>query len=279
MLKYRIDEHIIWRIESLFITNLLDKSESRIIVARKKNFSVLEYVKDISVTPSQAEIAYFASAMNVRKRQLIIELSEEVGAIVQSGEIQLIIGDIDASAGIKDTGDLIKKFVNSTVTNESIIKPYYVGKGTLVLEPTFNYILLEDLSDWPDGLIVEDSMFLACEDTVEMDTISRTTLSSALLGREGLFNSVFYGTGMLALESPVPREELIEVELKDDSIKIDGNMAIAWSPTLEFTVQKSSKTLVGSAVTGEGFVNVYEGTGKVLIAPVRNNKGISIPNN
>ncbi len=263
----------------MFITNLLDKSESRIIVARKRNFSVLEYVKDISVTPSQAEMAYFASAMNVRKRQLIIELSEEVGAIVQSGEIQLIIGDIDASTGIKDTGDLIKKFVNSTVTNESIIKPYYVGKGTLVLEPTFNYILLEDLSDWPDGLIVEDSMFLACEDTVEMDTISRTTLSSALLGREGLFNSVFYGTGMLALESPVPREELIEVELKDDSIKIDGNMAIAWSPTLEFTVQKSSKTLVGSAVTGEGFVNVYEGTGKVLIAPVRNNKGISIPNN
>ena len=44
-------------------------------------------------------------------------------------------------------------------------------------------------------------------------------------------------------------------------------MAIAWSSTLEFKVEKSSKSLVGSAVSGEGFVNVYRGTGKVLVAP------------
>ncbi|MCR5738245.1 MAG: AIM24 family protein [Lachnospiraceae bacterium] len=261
----------------MFTTNLLQKSESRNVVAQKKNFSVLEYVKDISVTPSQAEEAYFASAMNVRKRQLIIDLQKNTGALVQAREIQLIIGDIEADTGIRGAGDFIKKAVNSVVTNESIVKPYYVGEGKLVLEPTYNYILLQDLDEWPDGLIIEDSMFLACEDTVEIDTISRTTLSSALLGREGFFNSVFYGSGMIALESPVPEGELIEVVLDDDCIKIDGNMAIAWSPNLTFTVQKSSKTLVGSAVTGEGFVNVYEGTGKVLIAPVRSNKGISVP--
>lgn len=263
----------------MYTTNLLENSESRKIITKKKNFSVLEYIKDISVTPAQAEMAYFASAMNVRKRQLIIELSDEAGALVQSGEIQLILGDVEASTGIKGAGDLLKKVVNSAVTNETIIKPYYVGNGTLVLEPTYNYILLEDLGEWPDGLMVEDRMFLACEDTVEMDTASRTTLSSAILGREGLFNSVFFGSGLIALESPVPGDELIVVDLKDDCIKIDGNMAIAWSSNLKFTVQKSSKTLVGSAVTGEGFVNVYEGTGKVLIAPVRSNKGISVPEN
>ena len=261
----------------MYTTNLIENSESRRIIAKKNNFSVLEYIKDISVTPSQAEMAYFASAMNVRKRQLIIELSDDVGVFVQSGEIQLILGDIDANTGIKGAGDLLKKVVNSAVTNESIVKPYYVGNGTLVLEPTYKYILLENLDDWPEGLIIEDSMFLACEDTVEIDTISRTTLSSAILGREGLFNSVFYGSGMIALECPVPDDELIVVDLKDDCLKIDGNMAIAWSPNLKFTVQKSSKTLVGSAVTGEGFVNVYEGTGKVLIAPVRSNIGISVP--
>ena len=69
------------------------------------------------------------------------------------------------------------------------------------------------------------------------------------------------------LESPVPREELIEFELNNDVLKIDGNMAIAWSNTLEFKVEKSGKSLIGSAVSGEGLVNVYRGTGKVLMAP------------
>ena len=46
-------------------------------------------------------------------------------------------------------------------------------------------------------------------------------------------------------------------------------MAIAWSNSLEFTVEKSTRSLLGSAVAGEGFVNVYRGTGKILMAPVR----------
>ena len=44
-------------------------------------------------------------------------------------------------------------------------------------------------------------------------------------------------------------------------------MAIAWSGSLNFTVEKSTKSLLGSAVSGEGFVNVFRGTGTVLMAP------------
>lgn len=57
-------------------------------------------------------------------------------------------------------------------------------------------------------------------------------------------------------------------DIDNDVVKIDGNMAIAWSPSLNFTVERSSKTLVGSAVSGEGLVNVYRGTGKILMAPI-----------
>ena len=72
-----------------------------------------------------------------------------------------------------------------------------------------------------------------------------------------------------ALIRELSEELLIEVELDNDQIKIDGNMAIAWSGALNFTVEKSTRSLIGSAVAGEGFVNVYRGTGKVLMAPVR----------
>ena len=50
--------------------------------------------------------------------------------------------------------------------------------------------------------------------------------------------------------------------------QVDGNMAIAWSGSLNFTVERSGKSLIGSAASGEGLVNVYRGTGKVLLAPV-----------
>ena len=76
------------------------------------------------------------------------------------------------------------------------------------------------------------------------------------------------GNGVAALESNVPEDELIEVILENDELKIDGNLAVCWSSNLEFTVERSTKILVGSAVSGEGLVNVYRGTGRVLMCPV-----------
>ena len=73
---------------------------------------------------------------------------------------------------------------------------------------------------------------------------------------------------MLFRSSNVPEDELIEVILENDELKIDGNLAVCWSSNLEFTVERSTKTLVGSAVSGEGLVNVYRGTGRVLMCPV-----------
>ena len=86
-------------------------------------------------------------------------------------------------------------------------------------------------------------------------------------GNEGLFNLGIQGYGALCLESPCPKEELIEVTLDNDELKVDGNMALAWSGSLNFTVERSGKSLIGSAASGEGLVNVYRGTGKVLLAP------------
>ena len=258
-------------------TNLFDNTESRVVAAQKGVFSVIEYLRDISVSPDMAQVAYFASEMNVRKRQLVAELDGKTGVIAQGGAMQLLIGQIEASAGIRGAGDLFKKLAASTVTEEPAIKPLYTGEGTLVLEPTFNHIILLDMDTWTGDAVIEDGMFLACEDTVETVVTGRKTVSSLILGKEGLFNTTLTGSGIAALESPVPADELITVELDDDTLRIDGNMAVAWSSGLKFTVEKTTKTLAGSFASGEGLVNVYEGTGRVLIAPVRRNFGITAP--
>ncbi len=255
-------------------TNLFNQTEIHKVVAQKGCYSVLEYDHDVSVSEGTAINAYFASKMNVRKRQVIAELKGN-GVIVQAGAMQLMLGPVEAATNVTGAGDLLKKMVGSKVTGESTIKPQYTGNGLLVLEPTYKYILLEDLDNWNGNMVIEDGMFLACDNTVGMSVTARSTLSSAVLGQEGLFNTALTGKGTVVLESPVPASELIVVDLENDVVKIDGNMAIAWSNTLKFTVERTTKTLVGSAASGEGLVNVYRGTGRILIAPVAEKRIVS----
>lgn len=132
---------------------------------------------------------------------------------------------------------------------------------------------LIDTADWGGSIVLDDGLFLACESKLKHKTVARSNFSSAIAGGEGLFNLGIQGNGILCLESKCPKEELIEIELSNDVLKVDGNFAIAWSGSLSFTVERSGKSLVGSAASGEGLVNVYRGTGKVLLAPVT--KGIA----
>ncbi|MCI8579070.1 MAG: AIM24 family protein [Lachnospiraceae bacterium] len=244
--------------------NLYDNGNMK-LVASLGCVKVFEHQRDLSVTPSSAMAAYYASEMNVRKRQVLIELNGN-SFTVQAGAMQWTAGAVSMTSGIKSVGDFLGKAITSKVTKESAAKPEYQGNGLVMLEPTYKHILLEDLSQW-GSMVLEDGLFLACDSRIRQNVAARTTLSSAVAGKEGLFNLCLTGNGIAVLESPVPRDELIEFDIKDDEVKIDGNMAIAWSNTLKFTVERSSKSLVGSAVSGEGLVNVYRGTGKLLMAP------------
>jgi uncharacterized protein (AIM24 family) len=177
--------------------------------------------------------------------------------------------NVKTTTKLKSVGDFFGKAVKGSVTGESAIKPEYTGDGTLVLEPTYKHILLLDVADWNGSVVLDDGLFLACESSLKHKAVMRSNFSSAVAGGEGLFNLGIQGNGILCLESPCPREELVEVILNNDVLKVDGNYAIAWSGSLDFTVERSGKSLIGSAASGEGLVNVYRGTGKVLLAPVR----------
>lgn len=258
-------------------TNLFQATDAHEIVNKAGRFYLLEYGKDISVTPESASAAFFAAKMNVHKKQVIARLNNDGGVILQAGAMQMMIGHLRAATNVSGAGDLMKKYIGGKVTGETAIKPRYEGTGYLVLEPTYRYILFENLDDWDGNMVIEDGMFLACDDSIGMKVTARSTLSSAVLGNEGLFNTSLVGEGIAVLESPVPADELIIVDLVKDEIRIDGSMAIAWSKTLEFTVERTTKTLIGSAASGEGLVNVYRGTGRVMIAPVARNRGIAVP--
>ena len=248
------------------VKNFTDNNDIKML-KQMGPFTVVEYLRDLSVTPMTAEVSYFSNLMNVRKRQVICNLAVSP-VTVQSGSMQWMIGNVNATTGIKGVGDLFSKAVRGKVTGESAIKPEYTGNGQMILEPTYKHIILLNLEEWNGSIVLDDGLFLACESKLQQKAVMRTNISSAIAGNEGLFNLGILGNGVLCIESPCPEEELIEIELENDVLKIDGNMAIAWSGSLEFTVERSGKSLVGSAASGEGLVNVYRGTGKVLFAPI-----------
>lgn len=254
------------------VKNFISDNANRNIDVTSSNgcFAIAEYDHDMSVTPMSAMAAYFSSEMDVHKRQLVCDLSQARGGIVlQAGAMQWMLGDVSMVSGIKGAGDLMGKMLKSAVTKETVSKPEYKGNGIVVCEPTYKHLIIGSLEEWNGAVVLEDGMFLACEASIKQTVVARRTLSSAVAGGEGLFNLCLKGkTGLFVAESRVPMEDLIEIEMRDDVLKIDGNYAVAWSDTLEFTVERSAKTLMGSAVSGEGLVNVYRGTGKVWMEPL-----------
>ena len=248
------------------IKNFQDNDDVR-TVDQLGPFTVIEYLRDLSVTPGSAMTAYYCNEMNVRKRQVLCDLGQ-ADITIQAGAMQWMVGDVKATTGVKGVGDLLGKAIRGKATGESAIKPEYTGSGTLVLEPTYKHLILMDAAEWNGSVVLDDGLFLACDSRLQHKAVMRTNFSSAVAGGEGLFNLSLNGTGVFCIESDCPKEELVEITLKDDVLKVDGNFAIAWSNSLQFTVERSSKSLIGSAASGEGLVNVYRGTGKVLLAPV-----------
>ena len=244
-----------------------EEGKNRTCVSELDAVKVYEYKRDLSTNPLSAMFAYYASEMNIRKRQVWIELKNDSYRL-QAGAMQMMIGNISVKSDVKDAGDFLGKMVKSVVNNESAVKPLYSGSGTLILEPTYKHIILVNPNDWDGGIVVEDGMYLASSGDIAIDMQSRANLSSAILGGEGLFNTKLVGDGVAVLESSIPYDELMEITLENSIARIDGPYAVAWSGSLQFTVEKVNTSVISSMATGEGVVNVYRGTGKILVAPI-----------
>lgn len=253
---------------SVQLSNYMD-NPNVIVLENKGSMAVIEYKSDLSVNPSAAITEYFCAQMNIRQRQLLCEVDANHGIILQAGAMQAMLGNINATTGVKGVGDLIGKAFAGKLTGESVIKPEYVGEGMLITEPTYKHLVLFDVAEFGGSVILDDGLFLASENTLKQKVQARTNLSSAVAGGERLFNLSLNGSGMFCIESPCPRNEMITIDLKDDVVKLDGNFAMMWTSGLKFTVERSGKTLIGSAASGEGLVNVYRGTGRIIVKPLR----------
>ena len=230
-------------------------------------FQVLEY--DDLRGGSDVKTAFMLSYMrdaNIKLRQLRIVL-QGGGVYTEPNALSFMRGPIEVSTNTGGLMGLSKKFVSSKISGEPVIKPLFKGTGEILLEPSFGHYAILQLEK--EEIIIDDELFFAAEDTIDISVTTMKSISSALFGSEGFFQTKLSGTGIVVLEIPVPETEIFKYSLVDDVLKIDGSFSILRTAGIQFTVEKTTKTLIGSGFSGEGLLKVFRGTGEVWLMPTK----------
>ena len=107
--------------------NLYDNKNVEVI-SSKGGVKVLEYKKDLSVDAASAINAYFASEMNVRKRQVLIELNGNAYTI-SAGSMQWTAGSVKMAADVKGIGDF---FGNFPTGNYDVLPTIYLSSDVIL---------------------------------------------------------------------------------------------------------------------------------------------------
>ena len=232
------------------------------------DFEVLAYDKLRGAqSVNMAQSMFFAEQTGLKVKQVRITLNNS-SIKTEAGALYYSKGKIESKTKSGGATGLFKKAVSGSITNESAIKPTYSGSGEILLEPSYKHYILMALND--ESIIVDKAMFYCCSEDITVKGVMQKNISSTLLGGEGLFQIELTGSGVVILECSVPKSEIVECEIsKGQELKVDGNFAIARTKGVNFSVTKSDKSLFGSAINGEGFLNTFSGEGKVWIAPTQ----------
>ncbi|MCU0315607.1 MAG: AIM24 family protein [Fimbriimonadaceae bacterium] len=178
----------------------------------------------------------------------------------ESGAMRYMLGNITMESKAPSLGGFFK----AAVTGESIFRPTYTGTGKLVLEPTiYNFF---ELNLQGEELVLDQGAYWCSDASIDVSARANK-LAAGVLSGEGMFQTVVRGVGKVILMVPGPVEI---IDLANQKLVVDGTFAVARSASLNFRVEKSTKSILGGVTGGEGLVNVFEGSGRVWLCPVPN---------
>lgn len=230
-------------------------------------YEVLAFKSILGNCPSMyAERLHYMREVGMRYQQVRVSLQMKTSVKMEAGALHFMRGPISLDTDMGNLGKFFRRGLSALASGEAIVKPVYSGTGEIFLEPSFGHYLLVRLDD--DKLICDDGMFVACDQSVEVSA-HRNKVTSSLFGGEGWVQPKLSGTGAVVLKCPAPFEELVRVQLKDDVLKVDGPFAVVRLGDIEFSVEKSTRSFLGSAASGEGLLQTFRGTGEVWLNPTQ----------
>lgn len=240
----------------------------RVLASMKYGDSTVEIIEIPHLKGSRdaitAQNVFFFKEAGASVKFVRVTLNEGV-LRTESGAFYFSKGNIRNDVPIGGVGGIVAKNIKSKLTNETAFNPTYSGTGIVELEPSTGHYAMIPLNN--ETLIVDKGMYYCSVGNIDTSVAMQNTISSAMLGGDGFFQTKVTGTGIVVFDIPVPMEEIEVFHLNNETVQVDGNFAILRSASLNFTVERSSRTIVGSVVNGEGMLNKYSGTGMIWLAP------------
>ena len=152
-------------------------------------------------------------------------------------------------------------------TGESIFMANYkaIQDGATVAFATTvpGAIIPIDLTNTPNGLIIQKGAFLCAESTVDLKVSFTKRVSAGLFGGEGFILQKATGNGKIFLE--VDGDPIEKVLAPGEVLKVDTSNIVAFEPTVSYEIEMV-KGLGNIFFGGEGlFLTKFVGPGRVIL--------------
>lgn len=191
-----------------------------------------------------------------------------------------IVGKLNSNT--KGFGALLGSIGRSLTSGESMFITEATGKSNnseIGIAPA-SIGKIEKLTVGSSQYRLNTNAYLASDVSVSYKMVRQNISKSFFGGTGGLFVMETQGVGDLLIAS---FGDIIELEVTPDlPLTVDNNHVLAWSSDLDYNIEIASGTF--GFTTGEGLVNTFRGSGKVLIQ-TRNIESLAldvakfIPNN
>jgi uncharacterized protein (AIM24 family) len=170
----------------------------------------------------------------------------------EAGALCYYHGDIEMSPEQPSVGGILKR----VLLGHAVSRPTYSGVGVVYFGPPRfgEYVVIQlDDEEW----ILDEGAYVCSDVGVEVGgRRSQARLQTSVRG-----------TGKVVVKAP---GKVQTIRLRGERMAVGGDLVVARSATVDCSVRRAGRSRVGSMLWGEGLLNVYQGHGTVLLAPVPN---------
>lgn len=228
-------------------------------------FQVLEY-------ENLSGISSIENTININKLQDCGITLKQVKIIldnssvkIQSGALSFMKGDVSIKSNLEATSKFPQMIFKNKKIDESMIKPIIEGRGELFLESSLEYFTLVELED--DEIIIDDSIFYACEEQIEIYKITKKT--SQMVDDEEVMQLKLKGSGIVLLKIPVHESEILRCKIYKDRLIVKDDLVILRTGNIKLSVENSGNTIIRDTIDNDDKIDVYSGIGEVWIVPTK----------
>jgi uncharacterized protein (AIM24 family) len=177
----------------------------------------------------------------------------------ERGALCWMTGDIAMETRLRFVG----RAITSYLSEESFIRPRYIGTGTIYLESSFAGFHVFEVGS--ESWILQGGAYWASEGSVDL-SIRREKMWASIWAGEGFvdWQTQVTGPGKVVLVSQGPVEEItLEPGRK---LFANGKYVVARTANVRFRIERTTKYMVGAYLSGEGYCRSYEGPGRILLS-------------